>query len=110
MIPGFFFFFFLFLGFFSIGLRFYSFPKFSNFQKNESSEKWCVLIIIDLLVSNEKLENYLKKEMGHDRDKNDPRVISKLKQNILQGNQSLSENGKYREDVESIVEFIFISK
>lgn len=28
--------------------------------------------------------------MGHDRDKNDPRVISKLKQNILQGNQSLS--------------------
>lgn len=48
--------------------------------------------------------------MGHDRDKNDPRVISKLKQNILQGNQSLSENGKYREDVEFIVEFIFISK
>lgn len=61
-----------------------------------------------------KIRKLLKKkkreEMGHDRDKNDPRVISKLKQNILQGNQSLSENGKYREDVEFIVEFIFISK
>lgn len=46
--------------------------------------------------------------MGHDRDKNDPRVISKLKQgNILRGNQSLSENGKYREDVESICGIYF---